>query len=183
MKAHALHPQRERGAILVVSLLLLLVMTALALTASQTTRLQERMAGNARDLDLAFQGAEAGLREAERRVEDEAEDAGRRIIQACADPASCTILQRPATPPDYRHATLEWWNDNAVTYGAATQEFDELADDPMSRSEVWTTVSDTLTEGRSTTGTAFYLNTSRSVGGTETAEVIVQSVYATPYVE
>ena len=34
---------RQRGAILVVSLLLLLVMTVLALTASQSTRMQERI--------------------------------------------------------------------------------------------------------------------------------------------
>ena len=40
-------------------------MTILALSSSQVVRLQERMAGNVRDTDLAFQGAEAGLRDAE----------------------------------------------------------------------------------------------------------------------
>ena len=57
--------RRQRGAALVVSLLLLLVLTILAIGASQTTRLQERMAGNMRDIDRACQGSEAGLRDAE----------------------------------------------------------------------------------------------------------------------
>src|SRR5262245_18937624 len=58
----------QGGAVLVVSLLLLLVMTVLALGASQATRMQERMAGNARDYDLAFQSAESGLRTCERLI-------------------------------------------------------------------------------------------------------------------
>src|SRR5688572_905471 len=61
---------RQQGAVLVVSLLLLLVMTILALGASQATRMQDRMATNLRDSDLALQSAEAGIRTAERLVDD-----------------------------------------------------------------------------------------------------------------
>ena len=59
---------RESGAILVISLLLLLVMTLLGIAAMQTTGMEERMAGNTRNINLAFQGAEAGLRDAEDRI-------------------------------------------------------------------------------------------------------------------
>ena len=57
--------RRQSGAALVVALVLLLVMTVLGVTAMRTTTLQERMAGNLRDSNLAFQSAEAALREAE----------------------------------------------------------------------------------------------------------------------
>jgi type IV pilus assembly protein PilX len=56
---------RQRGAALVVSLLLLLVATLIGVTAMQVTSLEERMAGNARDRNLAFQAAESALRAGE----------------------------------------------------------------------------------------------------------------------
>lgn len=51
----------QQGFVLIVALVLLLVLTVLGLAASQTTSLEERMAGNARNHDLAFQAAEAAL--------------------------------------------------------------------------------------------------------------------------
>lgn len=56
---------RERGAVLIVSLVLLLVMTILGMSSMRSTTMQERMAGNLRDSNLAFQAAEAGLRAGE----------------------------------------------------------------------------------------------------------------------
>ncbi len=56
---------RERGAALIVALVMLLVMTVLGVTAARNTNLQERMAGNLRDNNLAFQSAERALREGE----------------------------------------------------------------------------------------------------------------------
>jgi type IV pilus assembly protein PilX len=53
--------QLQQGFVLVVALVLLLVLTLLGLAAAQSTSLEERMAGNARNHDLAFQAAEAGL--------------------------------------------------------------------------------------------------------------------------
>ncbi len=56
---------RETGAVLVVGLLILLVMTILGVASLQTTSLEERMAGNIRDRDLSLQAAESALRDAE----------------------------------------------------------------------------------------------------------------------
>ena len=56
---------RQTGAVLVVSLLILLVMTVLGVAAMGTTTLQERMANNNRQQQVAFQAAEAALRAAE----------------------------------------------------------------------------------------------------------------------
>lgn len=55
----------EQGAALVVALVLLLVITILGLSSMRGTSLQERMSANLRDRGLAFQAAEAALREAE----------------------------------------------------------------------------------------------------------------------
>ena len=56
----------HRGATLIVCLIFMLIMTVIGASALQSTTLQERMAGNARDTHAAFQAAEAALRSAER---------------------------------------------------------------------------------------------------------------------
>ena len=56
---------RQSGAALIIVLLLLLIVTLLGLTAMRGTLLQERMSGNAVARSVAFQAAEAVLREAE----------------------------------------------------------------------------------------------------------------------
>ncbi len=61
-------PGRQRGVVLVVGLLLLLVMTVLGVTTIKSTILEEKMAGNFRDHDLAFQAAESALRDGEHLV-------------------------------------------------------------------------------------------------------------------
>ena len=55
----------EHGAVLVVGLMLLVVLTLLGVVAMQGTTLQERMAGNMREQEQAFQSAEAALRSGE----------------------------------------------------------------------------------------------------------------------
>lgn len=62
-------PQRQKGAVLVVSLIFLMVLTLIALGGSESARFQERMAGNLRDRSLAFQSAESAIREAEAVIE------------------------------------------------------------------------------------------------------------------
>lgn len=52
----------QRGMVLYVSLLLLLVLTLVGLVATRNTTLDERMAATQRDHDLALQAAEAALR-------------------------------------------------------------------------------------------------------------------------
>lgn len=64
------HARRERGASLIVALIFLVIMAMLGVTVANVTNLEERMAGNTRDRDLALQAAEAALRDAEVRLED-----------------------------------------------------------------------------------------------------------------
>lgn len=57
--------QRERGAALVLGLIMLLVVTLLGVAGMRDTLLQEKMSGNARDREVALQAAEAALRSGE----------------------------------------------------------------------------------------------------------------------
>ena len=58
-------PPRQQGAVLAIGLLILVVMTLIGVTAMTTTSLENKMAGNLKDWNLALQAAEAGLRDAE----------------------------------------------------------------------------------------------------------------------
>ncbi len=59
---------REGGAILIVTLLFLVILTMLGITAITGTTMEERMAGNTRDSAIALQAAEAALRDARRDI-------------------------------------------------------------------------------------------------------------------
>ncbi len=55
----------QQGVVLVVGLIFLVLVTLLGTTAMQTTVLEERMAGNMRDYNLALQAGESALLDAE----------------------------------------------------------------------------------------------------------------------
>lgn len=63
---------KQRGVVLVVALLILLVITIIGVTGMQTTILQETMAGAVRDKHIAFNAAEAALRDGEKYLNDTA---------------------------------------------------------------------------------------------------------------
>ena len=65
MKKVSTTPKQQRGVVLVTSLIMLLVMTLIGITGMQTTMLEEKMAGNYNDQNIAFQAAESTLIEAE----------------------------------------------------------------------------------------------------------------------
>ena len=87
-------PSRQRGASLVVVLILLLVMTLLGLAVLRTTLLDERMSANLYDRSLSFQSAETALRDAEAAVQA-AELAGATIGFNCTG-AGVTCPSIPA---------------------------------------------------------------------------------------
>ena len=58
----SLIPGSQRGAVLIVALVLLLVLTVLGTASIRDTTMEERMAGNFRDLSAALEAAESALR-------------------------------------------------------------------------------------------------------------------------
>ena len=72
---------------LIVALMMLVVILVLGLTALRLSTAQERMTGYILDRQLAFQAAEAALREIEGRVENERPEAG----TACTASATAAV--------------------------------------------------------------------------------------------
>ncbi|WP_374604454.1 PilX N-terminal domain-containing pilus assembly protein [Arenimonas sp.] len=117
---------RQQGMALVIVLLLLLVITLIGLAAMRGTVMQERMSGNATSRSIAFQAAEAVLREAEADAASVAES----VI-----PASGCSGGYCAMPVD--GAESLWLADNFWTSGSgfknAVFEIDDVDDGAILR--------------------------------------------------
>ena len=59
---------RQRGFVMVTAIMLLVILTLVVLSLMRTSILEERMVGNHRDWNNAFQSAESALRDAEREI-------------------------------------------------------------------------------------------------------------------
>jgi type IV pilus assembly protein PilX len=165
---------RQRGAALVIALIMLLVMTVLGITAMQVTRMEERMAGNSRDVNLAFQGAEAGLRDGEARIEA----LGPTPVFCTAAP--CAIWLEGIWTVDPRDQPLAWWTTNGREYGVAgTREVTEVTRDPYVVVEHLQEIRDSLAMGHEEAPPVrdFYRVTANSAGASNTATVVLESTY------
>lgn len=162
--------RRQRGAILVTSLLLLVILTVLGVALMRLTNMQERMAGNTRDMNLALQGAEAGLREAERVI---AAQATLPVIESYGTDAACQFCTD--LPVDIENADIFNWSANAEPFSG----IDGLDEDPRYKIEHSAYVSDDLLSGQDPpTGRDVFTATSRSTGGSGQANTVLQSTYA-----
>jgi type IV pilus assembly protein PilX len=65
MRHHKTIIPRQQGTALVIALVMLLVITVAGVTSMRSSALQERMSGNTRDREVAFQAAEGALRAGE----------------------------------------------------------------------------------------------------------------------
>jgi type IV pilus assembly protein PilX len=167
----------QKGAALVVSLLLLTVLTILALSASQTTRLQERMAGNARDVDVAFQASESGVRSGENWLAEL-----KAKPDSCTTAVPCDVYQVDWLPIDLSNQGDAWWATNGRQYGKAGKELTVAKIDPVYVIEETDFVKDDLTEGNGPpNGKQFYRISSIGTGATDVAKVVVQTTYTRRY--
>jgi type IV pilus assembly protein PilX len=181
--------RRQRGTALVTSLLLLLILTVVGVTAMQVTRMQERMAGNTRDLNLAFQGAEAALRNGEDMIAAEAfapSPAG-----GVCTAAPCKFFDaNAAAAANLETKDYPWWTTSAIPTeyeasgthtGTPTADMDTLAHDPLFVVEYVAEVPDTYSIGSGVgppSSRFFYQVTAGSPGATKNAITVLQSTYA-----
>ena len=145
----------QGGAALIVSLIFLLLMTLIGVTSMQSTTLQERMAGNTRDRNLALQAAEAALRQGETWL-------GTAANQNTADTA--TELADAA----------DW--DGSSPHGSAAGYTPALASNPV----FYVGPSTQVVYGQSSSSITvedFYPVTAYAEGGAETTVVILQSMF------
>jgi type IV pilus assembly protein PilX len=87
----------QSGVTLIISLVLLLLLTLIAVSSMKTTGLQEKMAGNDRDRSLAFQAAEAALLAGELKIESVRVTNGT-ISTFCNDAPKADGTTQAATP-------------------------------------------------------------------------------------
>lgn len=165
---------RQRGMTLIVGLIMVLLMTLVGMAAIRGSSMQELMAGNMRDRNLAFQAAEAGLRQGENQLTN-------------------------ATLPAFDGTTVGLYE--AIDGSSSTGFWDAYGWDAASAStsmgleyvkaqpryviEEVTSASTLSADGGAidfastlkTEETVFYRVTSRGEGGTDGAVVILQSTY------
>jgi type IV pilus assembly protein PilX len=170
---------RQCGATLVTSLLLLLVLTIIGVSAMQITRMQERMAGNARDLNLAFQSGEAALRDGENTLYVAGTTTGVRPAACNALAPGCAAFAPTILPP-LGAQNQAWWTTNSRDYdSAATNDLDGVARDPQFVIEELGDVECDgvgIESGECTR--TFYRVTTRATGASATTSVVLQSTYA-----
>ncbi|MFA7618946.1 MAG: PilX N-terminal domain-containing pilus assembly protein [Thiohalomonadaceae bacterium] len=95
---------RQHGAVLVVALVILLLLTILGVSGMQGSAVQERVAGNLKEQQRAFLAAEVGLRQGEQYVENNtpADPCTESSVPACGDVAISIAAQAEEVPPEYR---------------------------------------------------------------------------------
>ncbi len=163
----------QRGAILVTSMLLLIVLTVLGIAVMRMTNMQERMAGNTRDLNVALQSAEAALRDGEDRLSPARLPVK---IRATSYPGCVFCEVNASLPVD---ATQYDWS-TAQEYGAAgVQDIPGVAQDPRYLIADLGYVPDSLVQGFNDTATGrdFYQVTARSTGASGQANTVLQTTF------
>jgi len=149
---------------------MLLLLSLVAVAGMQGTILQERMTGNLRDRDLAFQAAEAALREAEAFIR--------------SNPTPTTIYDNSnglyqinnANTPDWSTRSIDAGN-GAVTY---TGSFPGVAAQPQYYIEEISTLQPAGTETEAGTAAPpppYFRITALGIGGSASTQVVLTSVY------
>ena len=165
----------QQGAVLIVSLLLLLIMTLIGVTTMSTTSLEEKMAGNMRDKNTALQAAEAAL-----------EDGESWIAPLGLQPAETTTCGAPPCDmwalnvlPDLSSQSQSWWLSNGREYGAVgSKDISDVNTDPHYILEAQSFVPDSLDMGQNPpTGKSIYRVTAHGTGGSDDAQVILQTTF------
>lgn len=178
--------RHQRGAILIVSLIFLMVMTILILASVRGTVMQERMASGLYDRSLAFQAAEAALREGERYV---LESAPKPAGAGCDTAGNCSKPD-PTEAPVWQDED-NW--DNAHSAEDAHGHVIQIGDLPVPPQFLIELLADNMPEVNVCESTSIdpdapcfagpeglrYRITARS-GEEGRAVVLLQSVYAVP---
>ncbi len=165
--------RHQTGAVLVVSMLLLLVLTILGVVMMQTSTMQERMSGNTRDLALALQGAEGGLRYGEGLIGAAA------ALPSATSTIPCTVCQVGVLPVAIYDSSSFNWSTQAQTYGTASITLANLHEQPQYTTESLGFVPDSLDVGQDPPeGRDFYQISAHSSGASGKANTVLQSTFA-----
>lgn len=170
----------QRGSSLVIALIFLIVLTILGLVSVRSSTMQERMAGNDRDRAIAFEAAEAALRDAEL-------DILRNLTPESPFDAACTNgLCLPSTVATPNWQLVPWAGATSRVYGVASGSGAyplDVAQPPRYIVELLPDLpagagnSLNANVRSSTSGGTAYRITARGWGRRGTTQVMLQSVY------
>lgn len=178
--------KQQEGIVLFMSLIMLLLLTVLGVSSIQTTTLQQRMARNANDSSLAFQAAEAALRDGEDLLE------GLTSLGDFGDPAQDNLSaneangyyyeEEPGVAPNWK-ALGDW--SGASGFRDSEIKITSVATQPKYIVEhVKTVVSDAdalnldnIGQDTGSGRTEVFRVTARGTGATATAQVMIQGTY------
>ncbi|HYE34438.1 pilus assembly PilX family protein [Methylocaldum sp.] len=153
-------PGRQRGIALVMALTFLTILILTGTSAALNTSLQEHMAGNTRNRNLAFQAAEAALKDAEITL-----TTWRTSAFDGSVPGLRTYVATQANDSVYWGTTYDW--TAAANYRTPTQTVAGVAEQPKY-----------VVEKMPNNGaTEYYRVTARGVGGEINAVVVLQALY------
>lgn len=180
MKQSSIVFKSQSGAVLVVGLVLLLILTVIGLASIRGTDLQERMAGNMRDRNIAFQSAEAALRR------------GESVLNAALLPSFTgsqvgywpDLNKQPAVKPRPASWTKQQWESNSVELPNNT--IAAVVKQPRYTIEKVIVTGLAASQGSAVdhesvekmTEAEYFRITSRALGLTEDTEVILQTTFA-----
>lgn len=164
--------RRQHGAVLVTSIILLLIMTLIGLTGMQVTTLEEKMAGNMRDRNLAFQAAESALRAAESVL-------SQATLPTFYNDGTNGLYTQSSTASILSNLTdsAAWAAANTVTYTDGNLAHIAAAPEYIIQQLPSVDGGGSSLDGSTFSTTDFFQVTARGTGGTTSAVVVVQSIY------
>lgn len=176
-------PPHQRGVALIMALVFLLLLTILGIGALNTTSLEEKMANNVKDRNLAFQAAESALIVAENWIYTQI---GKPVFPNNSAGLYTPVTSDTVATPNWD--SVNWSSSNVVTYPStpgqtisgslgkiSTQPkyiIEDMGEIPESGGSVVTSTS------YKSSGTTVLRITARGTGGTDIAQVMLQSTYA-----
>ncbi|MCN4143929.1 MAG: hypothetical protein LC437_02285 [Thiohalomonas sp.] len=163
---------KQSGAVLFVSLVMLLLMTIIGITSMRSTLLEEKMAGNMINRGVAFQAAESALRGGEAYLKNTT------VLPVFQKPTvSGSGLYLPTITLPQRWDLVDWADNTKNIFYVGT--LTKVAAAPRYIIEKLPAVSES--GGSLEVGVAgqvrYYRVTSRGVGGTDKAVVMLQTTY------
>ena len=175
-------PGRQGGAVLIIALLLLVVLTLLGTSSMQNTVLQERMAGNMNQRNLGLQAAEAALREGESWLAGLAAAP----VEKSTSPNSSEVWKRdaPIVNSDrywWTQASESWWNSGSTRQAT---EYDAVPGQSAPRYVIehrFFKQDNQVVGFGPPTGRDYHRLTARGVGQTNTAKTTLQSHFTRRY--
>tara|TARA_R110002110_G_scaffold271566_1_gene486951 strand:+ start:48336 stop:48875 length:540 start_codon:yes stop_codon:yes gene_type:complete len=171
-----IQPIKQKGAILVTGLILLLVLTLIGVSGMQNVTLTEKMTSNMRDTHLAFQAAESALTDGEQWLLAQTQQPVG--VDTCSAPPC--LLWDSSTLGNVSSMSQSWWQTQATSYSSNLYG---LTSQPQYVLEEFTFVPYELSpEARAKgQGYHYYKVTAKGSGKQTGSNIILESIFATQY--